>query len=275
MWHCSKPGRLVFAMICASALLSYGVLAGGLSGASPANAQPAEAAWVQLADKPVGGGLATEVVEVGRHAGSFERLRLSADGSNILVHEIRVYFADGDMQRLARQVTIPRNSKSEAYVLEGGGRHIDRVELTYKAQATFGRTASVGVWAEPAHSTPDANDLAHVDDGWELLGKQLVGPAIVHNVIAIGRHDGRFQSLRLRVLQSDVAFHDIRVVYLNGDTVTLAVRRLVRAGDASPPLLLGAPGESRFIREIQFVYEANPDLAANAIVQVWAQRLDR
>ena len=152
MWQCSKWRHPDFAMICAGAFLSCGVLVVVLAASVPAGADPAETAWVRLAGKRAGGGLETEVIEVGRRAGSFERVRLSADGADLLVHEMRVYFADGDMQRLARHVRIARHATSEAFVLEGGARPIERIELTYKGQETLGGAPSVGIWAVPAHA---------------------------------------------------------------------------------------------------------------------------
>ena len=89
-------------------------------------------------------------------------------------------------------------------------------------------------------------------------------------MIPVGREAGRFASIRVAVERSDVAFHDIRVIYLDGEVDTLAVRRLIRAGDTSPPLNL--KGDSRFIREIELVQEANPDTQAPAVIQVLARR---
>jgi hypothetical protein len=198
------------------------------------------------------------------------------------------------MQRMTDGSAIAMNALSKIFEIEGGGRHIQHLEMTYTGQRSqSGQSAVVNVWGAPSGDKADPRSnlgqvatqsdariepvTAPADDvfdvGWELLGREQVGPSISRNVIPIGRHEGRFDALRLRVLTSDVAFHDIRVVYLNGDSDTLAVRRLVRAGDASPPLSLR--GDAQFIREVELIQEANPEMAGRAVVQVWAHRPDR
>ena len=234
---------------------------------------PGSADWRRLAEHRPSSGLETATFAVGRHAGAFERLRLVATGTSIEIHEMRVYFADGDMQRLATRSTVSAIGGSPAYDLEGGARKIDRIELTHRSRDLRAKhPAVIAIWAEPARDgiASEAVDSAALDPDWELLGKELVDAEIAQNVIPIGRHEGRFDALRLRVLRNDVAFHDIRVVYLNGDTDTLAVRKLIRAGATSPPLQLD--GEARFIREIELVQEANPETHGRAVVQVWARR---
>jgi hypothetical protein len=236
--------------------------------------QTDDARWIKLGDKRVGSGLETEAVEVGRHAGTFERIRIAAIETDVLVQELRVYFANGDVQRLTRDARIARNTQSEAFTIDGGPRDIERIELTFKGRATVSRReASVAIWGERANAERQIErpDAVVLDDDWLVLGKKSVSASIDHTVIPVGREAGRFEAIRIAVEQNDVAFHDIRVIYLNGEVDTLAVRRLIRAGDASPPLVL--KGEQRFIREIELVQEANPNMQGQAVVQVLARRV--
>lgn len=255
----------------------------------------ADEAWVRLAERPVGRGLETAAIEVGATAGAFGRLRLSADGADVLVEELRVYFLDGAMQRVVRQESVSRKVRSAIHDLEGGLRRIARIEVTFKRLPSIsGRAAMLSVWAEAASVTtadrqaPNAQAFAHdpvnpvardpadnatpnaAEVGWELLGKESVGTNVAQSVIPVGRSEGRFEALRLQVHRSDVAFHDIRVVYLNGEVDTLAVRRLIKAGDESPPLTL--KGDARYIRAIELVHEANPEVRDPAIVEIWGRR---
>ena len=237
-------------------------------------ARAGEDAWLKLASVKTGQGLATEVVQIGRARGAFDRIRIESTGGSLEVDEIRAYFADGDMQRVARHLTVAPGGTSDAFELEGSARRLERIEITCKSRGFGSRSAEVAVWAEPSAATRQDADLAHVlDDDWELLGKEIVGPAVARNVMAIGDFEGRFDAVRVRVLRTDVAFHDIRIIYADGQADTLAVRKLLRAGDASPPLPLA--GESRQIREIELVHEANPEMKGKAIVQVWAHRPSR
>lgn len=103
-----------------------------------------------------------------------------------------------------------------------------------------------------------------------MLGQQDVGRGVDHAVITVGRRAGHFAAIQLVVSKSDVAFHEVRVVYVDGETDVLAVRRLIRAGDRSP--LLQLKGEARIIREIELVHEANPSTSEAANVQVLGWR---
>ena len=255
-------GRTVILMLLASVLLVT----------RPAWAHADDARWIKLGDKRIGSGLETEAVEVGRDAGSFERIRIAAIETDVLVQELRVYFDNGDVQRLTRDARIARNTQSEAFTIDGGPRDIERIELTFKGRATASlRDASVAIWAEKANfgRQIERQDSVTANHAWLLLGKKSVSASIDHTVIPVGKDAGRFEAIRIAVGRSDVAFHDIRVIYLDGEVDTLAVRRLIRAGDASPPLALR--GEGRFIREIELVQEANPNMQGRADVQVLAR----
>lgn len=254
-------GRLLAVCVSTFALSTDGVWA-------------SDVPWLKLASVKTGGGMATEVMHIGRSRGAFDRIRIESTGGSLEVDEIRAYFADGDMQRVARHVAVGMGAASDAFELEGSARRLDRIEITCKSRPRAGSTGEVSVWAEPSAASRHDADLANVlDDDWELLGKEVIGSAVSRNVLAIGDFEGVFDALRVRVLRTDVAFHDIRIVYADGQTHTLAVRKLLRAGDASPPLPL--VGEARHIREIELVHEANPEMKGKAIVQVWAHRPSR
>jgi hypothetical protein len=244
-------------------------LAGLMLAAAPAAAQrlAGEPQWIQLGTKRVGPGAETDVVPVGRQAGFFDKIRLSVNGSDLFVRDIRIVFANGEVQSIVYNGKIQNNDYSYPLQLQGGIRHIDRIEMTYRARLKLsGGGTRVTLWGE---SIGD-RDYNRFDSGWELLGKEVVGPDVKTDTIPVGRQEGRFEAIRLRVFRSDVAFHDIRVVYGNGESDTLAVRKLVRAGEATPPLDL--QGGGRRIREIQLVNQSNPNYPGRAIVQVWAKR---
>jgi hypothetical protein len=258
-------GRAISLMLVTSLLL---VCRGAFAG--PAEApDPSRERWVKLGETPAGSGLETGTFEVGSRIGAFERLRIAAAGTDVFVQELRVYFADGHMQRVTRDARLARNTQSEPFLLDNSPRAIDRIEMTFKGRAPAAqRDALVSVWAQAASRQRD--ELVVLEDDWLVLGEKPVAASISQSVIAVGREAGRFEAIRLAVLSTDVAFHDIRVVYLDGEVDTLAVRRLIRAGDTSPPLTLKGP--SRFIREIELIQEANPNTQLPAVVQVLARR---
>lgn len=98
----------------------------------------------------------------------------------------------------------------------------------------------------------------------ELLGCRLVGFINDTDVIQVGRQDGRFRAIQLRVSGNDIAMRDLKVVYGNGAPDDLPVRAEIRAGGETRWIDLR--GRARFIREIVMTYASRPNFRGQAEV---------
>jgi len=107
---------------------------------------------------------------------------------------------------------------------------------------------------------------ASAQQGWVTLGCRDVNWAIDRDVIQVGRRDGRFTAVRLRVSGSDVRMLDLKVVYGTGAPDDIPVRAVIRAGQASGPLDLR--GHDRVIDRIQMIYASRPNFRGRAQVCV-------
>lgn len=104
---------------------------------------------------------------------------------------------------------------------------------------------------------------------WELLGEKEVGFRVDRDVIKVGRKEGRYEKLRLRVEKNDIELLDLKVVYGNGDVQDIRVRSNIRAGSETRPLDLSGD-RGRFIKEIQLVYKTDGRRRrGGALVQVY------
>lgn len=91
---------------------------------------------------------------------------------------------------------------------------------------------------------------------WELLGEKEVGFRADRDVISVGRKEGRYEKLQLRVENNDIEILDLKVVYGNGDVQDIRVRSKIRAGSETRPLdLTGDRG--RFIKQIEIAYKTD------------------
>jgi hypothetical protein len=72
----------------------------------------------------------------------------------------------------------------------------------------------------------------------------------------VGRGEGRFNAIRLRVAGNTVHMMDLKVVYANGQPDDIQVREEIRAGGQTRPLDL--KGERLAIKEIEMVYRSQP-----------------
>ena len=71
---------------------------------------------------------------------------------------------------------------------------------------------------------------------WEQLGCQKVGFTTDKDVVRVGRGEGRFNAIRLRVAGNKVHMMDLKVVYANGQPDDIQVREEIRAGGQTRPL---------------------------------------
>ena len=102
---------------------------------------------------------------------------------------------------------------------------------------------------------------------WEQLGCQKVGFLVDKDVIKVGRGEGKFKAIRLKVEGNKVYMMDLKVIYANGQPDDIAVRDEIRAGGETRPLdLKGERG--RAIKEIQMVYRSQPNFKGEATVCV-------
>lgn len=104
---------------------------------------------------------------------------------------------------------------------------------------------------------------------WEQLGCQKVGFKTDRDVIKVGRAEGRFKSIRLKVTGNRVHMMDLKVVYANGQPDDIPVREEIRAGGQTRPLDL--KGERRAIRRVEMVYRSEPNFRGQATVCVEGQ----
>lgn len=99
---------------------------------------------------------------------------------------------------------------------------------------------------------------------WEQLGCQKVGFLTDRDVIKVGRAEGRFKAIRLKVSGNAVHIEDLKVVYANGEPDDLRVRSEIRAGQGTRALDL--KGRERAIRQIDLVYRSKPSFKGQATV---------
>jgi hypothetical protein len=104
-----------------------------------------------------------------------------------------------------------------------------------------------------------------------LFGSQTVGFGVDRDVIRVGGEIGKFDRVRLRVLDNDITINELKVVYANGDPDTLAVGQEIKQNTFTKWLPLKS---DRFIREIQLNYRSKPNFRGQATVEVFGDYAD-
>lgn len=107
-----------------------------------------------------------------------------------------------------------------------------------------------------------------LQSGDVLFGAQNVGFGVDRDVIRVGADIGKFDRIRLRVLDNDIHLNDVKVIYTNGEPDTLAVNTDLKQNTKTNWLDLKG---DRFIKEVQLNYRSKPNFKGQARVEVFGQ----
>lgn len=109
---------------------------------------------------------------------------------------------------------------------------------------------------------------AHAAD-WVYLGQAHVDGQHDHDNIKVGDAAGRYHALQIRVVNGPIEFDHIVVHYGNGESETLQVRDVIRAGGRSRAIPLAG---DRIVESFELWYsKANP-ASGKPEVNLWGKR---
>jgi len=89
---------------------------------------------------------------------------------------------------------------------------------------------------------------------WELLGQREVDFKNDHDRIDMGRSEGRFKQLEVRVKNAPIEIYDMVVTFGNDTTFKPKLRHKFAEGSGSH--IIDLPGERRTIKRIDFNYRS-------------------
>ncbi|HMN38507.1 MAG TPA: DUF2541 family protein [Hyphomicrobium sp.] len=181
---------------------------------------------------------------------------------------------------------VPGRGRGRLQILGIQDRHGARMSRTggdeYANDRYSGRSSGNGstVTRQPA-ATPPALETrptaplatttppGRASDGGDVLfGAQYVGFGVDRDVIRVGAEIGKFERIRLRVLDNDIFINEMKIVYTNGETDTLAVNANVPKNSRTNWIDLKG---DRFIKEIQLVYRSRPSFRGQARIEVFGK----
>ncbi len=106
---------------------------------------------------------------------------------------------------------------------------------------------------------------------WERLGDRHVGFVSDHDVIHVGRHDGKFKRLKLIIRRNDIELNSIKVLFGNGEVEDVVFNRHIHDGQEAVIDLPHGWHEGRYIRDVELHYHSRPDFRGEAIAELWGQ----
>ncbi len=222
---------------------------------------PGQEGWELIGSNAVGFTLDRDVVEIDRRVGAFGKLRLRARGDDIYIRDFKVVHANGAEDDFRVGATLREGDLTRPVELEEDGSPIRQIEIVARARPRFRKRAVVEVYGEKRRGRPEAR--------WEELGCQKVGFLADRDVIRVGKDEGRFRVLQLRVTGNSVYIDSLRLVYGNGTVDDFRVSSEIREGGQTQPIDLR--GNRRVLDRIILIYRAKPNFRGSAKVCAYAR----
>jgi hypothetical protein len=104
---------------------------------------------------------------------------------------------------------------------------------------------------------------------WEYLGESNVDGRFDHDRIEVGRNEGRFRFLQLRVSNAPINFQRVIVHYENGTREVLHFRNRIPAGGQTR--IFNLRGHQRAIDSIEFYYSKGSWFSAKPKVRLFGR----
>ena len=89
--------------------------------------------------------------------------------------------------------------------------------------------------------------------GWVYLGEAHVDGGVDHDKIKVGKSEGRFHALQMRVDRGAINFRHVVVHYANGGSEEVQIRQAIRNGGVTRDINL--KGSDRAIESVERWYE--------------------
>lgn len=106
----------------------------------------AQGGWRFIADKMVGFGVDHDVIVTGNTNDDFRKLKIRVTDGPLKMYDMKVYFDNGSVQDVSIRAHIRQGGESRVIDLDGGLRHISRIEFWYETKGFLKGRARVALW---------------------------------------------------------------------------------------------------------------------------------
>lgn len=264
---------------------------------SVAHAQKTDGNWVKIGTYPVDVSKDRETIDLSKSSGKFRALRLNAKDGDIMLSRVQVQYDNGAVHNEDRKIVLNQGERTRPINAGNEDRFLDGIVLAVvpakasKAQlevyglqtdegAKSKRTAAAiaapaptaappAIATQPTKPAPTPAAAGGVTDSGDVLfGSQYVGFGVDRDVIRVGAEIGKFDKVRLRILDNDIFIKDLKVVYANGEADDVVVNADIKQNTKTQWFSLKG---DRFIKEVQMVYRSKANTKGQARVEVLGQ----
>ena len=118
----------------------------------------------------------------------------------------------------------------------------------------------------PFSSFKSANNSSR---NWEKLGERKVNFSVDRDEIVVGKYEGFFDALQIKVKNGPINMHKMVVHFHNGQTKEIPLKNNFAAGGQSR--VIDLPGNNRIIDKVVFWYDTKNFASSKAEVELWGR----
>lgn len=257
---------------------------------------------ILIAETDVDLSLDRYTIDVRQAKGAYKGIRIkNAMGKLFDVRRVQIVYSDGSVWNEDRQIDMYWGERSRPINPTYDSKFIDQITIEQVPGYGRGRLQIIGIQdregrdmdrgggdagARPYRRDRDVTNNGNITvrptvpvasqatpgqptaGGDVLFGAQYVGFLTDRDVIRVGSEVGKFAKIRLRVLDNDIHINEMKIVYMNGESDTLAINADIPKNSRTNWIDLRG---DRFIKEIQLVYRSRPSFNGQARIELFGR----
>lgn len=102
--------------------------------------------WTFLGDKNVGFGVDHDVIHFGNWKDDVRQVKLKITDGPLKMYRMNIHFDNGSVQEVTLRNRFAQGSESRVIELDGGLRHLNKIEFWYETKGFLRGKARVAVW---------------------------------------------------------------------------------------------------------------------------------
>jgi hypothetical protein len=104
--------------------------------------------WFFLEDKKVGFGVDHDVIHFGNWKDDVNKIKLKITDGPLKMYNMKIHFDNGTTQDVSMRLRFAQGSESRVIDLDGGLRHLKKIEFWYETKGFLRGKSRVAVWGK-------------------------------------------------------------------------------------------------------------------------------
>jgi hypothetical protein len=104
--------------------------------------------WFFLEDKKVGFGVDHDVIHFGNWKDDVRQIKLKITDGPLRMYNMKIHFDNGSIQNVELRNRFAQGSESRVIDMDGGLRHLTKIEFTYETKGFVRGKSRIAVWGK-------------------------------------------------------------------------------------------------------------------------------